>query len=418
MPTGPRVTLEQVLAAPDDLELNYRFAQTQIADGDLRGAMSTLERILLTRPELARVRLLYAIVLFRLDNTDEAERELRTLQGMEMSPSLRAELEQALREIERRRRTTRYAANLTFGVQGNTNRDAAPDSGKRIAYGFTFASNDGRSDVAALAIASFEMHHDLGTQAGDEVFLRASGFLSEQAKVDAQDLKAFFLEGGFVLRTDWAEITPSFSFGHFILADERFLNTYSFRLDARRRLSDRWVGFATNELQYQDYDAVRKVVDGATVAGIAPERTGMRNELAVGAIFNAAPQHQLQGTLSLALKDAVESFNSYASLRAELSHTWLLGRGMFLVSTASAMWQPYNEPDLRISPKSREDTVLLGRVAFGVPFSTLWSETTQHGIGDFVLALAAQITHQHSNITNYTYTDLSGQALITRRWEF
>jgi hypothetical protein len=163
---------------------------------------------------------------------------------------------------------------------------------------------------------------------------------------------------------------------------------------------------------------VRKVVDGATVAGIAPERTGMRNELAVGAIFNAAPQHQLQGTLSLALKDAVESFNSYASLRAELSHTWLLGRGMFLVSTASAMWQPYNEPDLRISPKSREDTVLLGRVAFGVPFSTLWSETTQHGIGDFVLALAAQITHQHSNITNYTYTDLSGQALITRRWEF
>src|SRR5690606_34823304 len=132
LPTGPRVTLEQVLAAPDDLELNYRFAQTQIADGDLRGAMSTLERILLTRPELARVRLLYAIVLFRLDNTDEAERELRTLQGMEMSPSLRAELEQALREIERRRRTTRYAANLTFGVQGNTNRDAAPDSGKRI----------------------------------------------------------------------------------------------------------------------------------------------------------------------------------------------------------------------------------------------------------------------------------------------
>src|SRR5690606_33117951 len=53
LPTGPRVTLEQVLAAPDDLELNYRFAQTQIADGDLRGAMSTLERILLTRPELA-----------------------------------------------------------------------------------------------------------------------------------------------------------------------------------------------------------------------------------------------------------------------------------------------------------------------------------------------------------------------------
>ena len=413
-----RVSLDQVLADPDNLELNYRFAQTQIADGDLRGAMSTLERILLTRPELARVRLLYAIVLFRLDNTDEAERELKALQGLEMTPGLRAELEQALRDIERRRKTTRYAANLTFGVQFNTNRDAAPDSNKRIAQGFTFQSKDGRSDFAALAIGSFELHHDLGTQAGDEVFLRASGFLSEQAKVDAQDLQAAFLEGGFLLRTDWAEITPSFAFGHYILAGERFLDTYSFKLDARRRLNDRWTGFATYELQYQDYDAVRKIVDGAGVAFLAPERSGTRNEITTGAIHMLGPQHLLQGTLSLALKDAVESFNSYASLRAELTHTWLLGRGMFLISTGSATWQPYNDPDTRISPKSREDTTLLGRVAFGVPFATLWPETTNYGIGDFVLALAAQVTHQHSNITNYTYTDVSGQALITRRWEF
>ena len=418
LPAGQRVTLEQVLSDPDNLELNHRFAQTQIADGDLRGAMSTLERILLTRPELARVRLLYAIVLFRLDNTDEAERELKTLQSLEMTPGLRAEIDQALRDIERRRKTTRYAANLTFGVQGNTNRDAAPDSGKRVAQGFTFASKDGRADIAGLAIGSFELHHDLGTQAGDEVFLRASGFLSEEAKVDAQDLQAAFLEGGFLLRTDWAEITPSFSFGHFILAGERFLNTYSFKLDGRRRLNDRWTAFASNELQYQDYDAVRKIVDGASVAALAPERSGMRNEALAGAIYTVTPQHQLQGTLAFALKDAVESFNSYASLRAELSHTWLLGRGMFLISTGSAIWQPYNEPDTRISAKSREDTILLGRVAFGVPFATLWPESTNYGIGDFVLALAAQLTHQHSNITNYTYTDLSGQALITRRWEF
>jgi hypothetical protein len=415
---GERVSLEQILADPDNLDLNYRFAQTQIAEGDLRGAMSTLERILLTRPDLARIRLLYAVVLFRLDNTDEAERELKTLRDQEMPESLRVEIDDALRQIDRRQRSTRFAANLTIGGQFNTNRDAAPDSNKRVAGGLVFASADGRADAGLLAIASLELNHDLGLQSGHEFFARASGFMAEQSTVDAQDLLAGFLETGFLLRTDWAEITPSFNFGSYNLAGDHFLDTYSGKVDVRRRLNDHWTAYVSNELQYQDYDAVRRIVDGASVAALAPERTGIRNETQVGALYMVTPQHQLRGTLSFSVKDAKESFNSYQAVRAELSHTWLLGRGMFLVSTASAAWQPYNDPDTRISAREREDVTLLGRVAFGVPFETLWKETTNYGVGDVVLGVAAQLTHQDSNITNYTYTDLSGQVLLSKRWEF
>ena len=62
---GPPVTYQQVLADPDNIDLNIRYALTQIRDGNVRGAGATLERILLIRPDLASVRVLFAIVLFR-----------------------------------------------------------------------------------------------------------------------------------------------------------------------------------------------------------------------------------------------------------------------------------------------------------------------------------------------------------------
>ncbi len=90
---GERVTYADVLQHPDDVELNYLYAQSQVESGDLRGAAATLERILLLAPDLARVRLLYAVVLFRLDNLNEAEREFRTVSELPMPDSLREEVD-------------------------------------------------------------------------------------------------------------------------------------------------------------------------------------------------------------------------------------------------------------------------------------------------------------------------------------
>ena len=54
---GRDVTLEEVMRDPDNQQLNYAFALTQIRQGDLLGALSTLERMLLRSPGQPRVRL-------------------------------------------------------------------------------------------------------------------------------------------------------------------------------------------------------------------------------------------------------------------------------------------------------------------------------------------------------------------------
>src|SRR6185295_530487 len=126
------VTWEQVMAKPDDIELNYRFAQTQIRQGNLKGAVATLERLLLVDPGLAKVRLLYALVLFRLGDLDGSERELNTLKKGSVPEDLKAQINDYLAQIEKQRRRTHINAALSLGFGYDDNRNAAPSSGQRL----------------------------------------------------------------------------------------------------------------------------------------------------------------------------------------------------------------------------------------------------------------------------------------------
>ncbi|WP_371398065.1 hypothetical protein [Fretibacter rubidus] len=83
---GKDISFEQVYAAPDDAALNLAYATQQMEAGDLLDAASTLERLLLSKPNLDSVRLLYAKVLVMLDDKKAAKRELDILTNRTLSP--------------------------------------------------------------------------------------------------------------------------------------------------------------------------------------------------------------------------------------------------------------------------------------------------------------------------------------------
>jgi len=60
----PPVSYADVLTKPDDTALIVCFARGQINNGNVTGAVATLERILLIAPDAANVRYLYAIALY------------------------------------------------------------------------------------------------------------------------------------------------------------------------------------------------------------------------------------------------------------------------------------------------------------------------------------------------------------------
>ncbi|WP_303980791.1 M48 family metallopeptidase [Dongia mobilis] len=74
LPSTETVTYDQVLADPDNIELSYLYAISQIRKADLLGASATLDRLILLAPKEPNIRALRAIVLYRLDNLREAEK--------------------------------------------------------------------------------------------------------------------------------------------------------------------------------------------------------------------------------------------------------------------------------------------------------------------------------------------------------
>ena len=106
---GEDVSYADVLADPDDIAISYQWARRQVREGQLRGAAATLERILLLRPDLASVRLLYAVVLYRLDSLAEADRQLEILADGPLTVAERAEVARYQRTLRRAsRRSVRW----------------------------------------------------------------------------------------------------------------------------------------------------------------------------------------------------------------------------------------------------------------------------------------------------------------------
>ncbi|MEQ1890403.1 MAG: tetratricopeptide repeat protein, partial [Alphaproteobacteria bacterium] len=86
----PDLDYSAVLAAPDDPAVNLNYARALIRQGNIQLASVTLERLLLKNPDADNIRLLYAIILFRMDVIDEASAQLDILDGRDISDGIRA----------------------------------------------------------------------------------------------------------------------------------------------------------------------------------------------------------------------------------------------------------------------------------------------------------------------------------------
>lgn len=104
--TAHTVTFEQVLANPDNQDLNLHYASQKAKQGDYLSAASALERMLYSQPNWDSARVFYAVVLEKLDDKMGVVRELELLQGRSLSAHQRSQISVL------KRKTARYAAKM------------------------------------------------------------------------------------------------------------------------------------------------------------------------------------------------------------------------------------------------------------------------------------------------------------------
>lgn len=411
---GETVTYEDILKSPDDVELNYRYAQSQVAAGELRGAASTLERILLLAPDLARVRLLYAVVLYRLDNLNEAEREFRTVATLPMADSLREEVDYYLEQIALRRKTTRYSAVLGGGMQWDSNRNAGPAGGEVLFLDTPLQLVEGKkqSDFSGVMLAGLRAQHDLGYDAGHMLTGGLQVYGQKQVDVTDLDLMAIAGEAGGLYRSPLADVQPGIYATYMSLGGESYLSTIGTGVRANHRFSRSLDVVARFRFDYEWFESLDR-------SPITDQRTGARVQGGAGATWTPWPMLRFDAGAGGVYKVADQDFYTYSGPLAYLSGTWLLGRGQFLLSTFTFEYDRYEGPEPIISAETRRDAIYVGGITYGAPLGLLLPFLAHsHVFRDTLFTVNATYLNEQSTIENYSYDDLRFTVMYTKNFEF
>lgn len=411
----PPVTFGDVLANPADAELNFRFARQQVADGDLTGAAVTLERILITYPNLQDIRLFYAIVLYRLDNFLEAEAELRRINVEQLPDTLKGEVEKYLALVERRRQTTRYYAIAGIGVQYDTNATASPASERVSVLDVQFPVSGAEDDIAYSARATLGFSHDLGSQIETDVVGELTFYGREQIEVDSQDLKLAFGNIGTVHHFAWGDLEPGVGFGWLQLSDQTFYRAIGPHLAAKRRMSKDLTLRGEASATYESFHPIDE-------SRTADDRTGFRYEFGAGVDYTVTPTNLLRVKGIVTRKHADEGFERYTGARVEATLTTLLFGDHFLQTGITLGHRSYDDPDTFFSSRTREDDFALVRLAYGLPLSFIVRRITgappDKLFEDVLIVPSIELYRQNSNVTNFDYDNARLMLSLTKRFDF
>jgi hypothetical protein len=409
------VTYEDILKDPDNVELNARYAQEQIAKGELLSAAATLERILLVNPNLADVRLLYAVVLYRLDSLNEAGKELDALKAVKLPPAIREQVTTYEKKIKQRKRRTHFGLRQSNGWGYDTNRNAAPSSKFQLVNDVAqdlLGSNNRRADTNFLNISSVDVTHDLGFQAGHSVFGNFTYYLQEQTNVNSLDLGSYQYELGGTYKSKWFDVTPSFVASDIFLSSENFLRTQGGNFLFERDLTKKLHGFYNFRIERQDYMNISENTDSVENKG--PEFSNIW-----GASYVIIPTMKWTTSVGYLDKEAKQDYNAYQRLSLNNSHTWILPKGQFVINSLNVNFDSYETPEFSVASKIRNDKSLRYRVTYGTPLNTIFfGKILPKPMKDIVFTGSYEFYRALSNITNYSYTNNKFQLLLTKRFDF
>lgn len=412
---GADVTYQDVLKDPDNLTLNFRFARAQVQRGDVRGAAATLERILLIDPGQIQIRLFYGIVLFRLGNLDEAEREMRHILDLLDTPQgIRTTAEQYMSRIAQRQRRTRYTATISMGTQYDSNRTSTPEDRRVLVRDFPLGTGRGEDDFGLLFIARFQIDHDLESQAGHSLFANVTLYDDDQVDVDSTDLMAVTVEAGGTYKSGlWGlEFVPAGFYTNLSLSKEKLLESYGGELRIQRSFGAILTVFGTARTSYQDFSRISENLS-------AWLRQGRQIGGEVGLSLTYMPNMRIDLSVLHFDKNAKADFFAYKREQFDLVHTTLIGGGQFLINTLALQLDRYDEADPFVSQRKRMDKIFRYRLTYGAPFKFFfpdgWLWVPLRGI---VASGSFEYFRSTSNIPNYDYRNFKGQFLLSKTWSF
>ncbi len=407
---------QEMLKNPSDLDVLFKFATIASKTGDLEGAISALERMLLVDPDLPRVRLELGVLYYRLGSFEVARSYFEvTLKSAALPPDVKARAEQFLAESEKRLTKSRFTGEIFAGMRYQSNANLGPPTSSVRLFGQTANLNQaalGTADWGAVTSGFLRHIYDLGQNNPAQLETQLSGYLNRQFQIQAANVSILDLTSGPRFKAfngifEDVTLKPFGTVGYIWVNDVPYYGSFGSGLEVGTLLSDKLRNTTNFVWRRQMYQNTWYIPTNNQFTGV---------------------EYSANSTFQYAVNQAVMLYANGNLQRYQTDSTpWQnymlygVGGGMSFSFTdplfkselpwsislfGNVQWWYYDQPDAVVDPtvtRQQIDTIL--NLTLSIPFDQRTMFTVSGG--RFVRSL---------DIPNYAFTNNS--ALIGVTWRF
>ena len=407
---------QEMLRKPSDLDTLFKFAMIASKTGDLEGAISALERMLVVDPDLPRVRLELGVLYYRLGSFEVARSYFEmTLKSASLPPDVKSRAEQFLAESEKRLTRSRFSGEIFAGMRYQSNANLGPPTSSVRLFGQTANLNQaglGTADWGAVTSGFVRHTYDLGQNNRAQLETQLSGYLNRQFQIQAANVSILDLTSGprfqaFQGIFEDVSLKPFGTVGYIWVNDVPYYGSFGSGLEVGTLLSDRLrntTNFVWRREMYQNswYLPTNNQFTGVEYSANSTFQYQVNDALMLYANGNLQ-RYQTDSTpwqnYTLYGAGGGMSF-SFADPLFKSEMPWSIS--LF----ANVQWWYYDQPDAVVDPNvTRQQTDTILNITLSVPFDQRTMFTVSGG--RFV---------RSSDIPNYAFTNNS--ALIGVTWRF
>ena len=407
---------QDMLQKPSDLDVLFKFATIASKTGDLEGAISALERMLLVDPDLPRVRLELGVLYYRLGSFEVARSYFEvTLKSASLTPDVKARAEQFLAESEKRLTRSRFTGEIFAGMRYQSNANLGPPTSSVRLFGQTANLNQtalGTADWGAVTSGFLRHIYDLGQNNPAQLETQLSGYLNRQFQIQAANVSILDLTSGPRFKAfngifEDVTLKPFGTVGYIWVNDVPYYGSFGSGLEVGTLLSDKLRNTTNFVWRRQMYQNTWYIPTNNQFTGV---------------------EYSANSTFQYAVNEAVMLYANGNLQRYQTDSTpWQnymlygVGGGMSFSFTdplfksqlpwsislfGNVQWWYYDQPDAVVDStivRQQTDTIL--NLTLSIPFDQRTMFTVSGG--RFV---------RSSDIPNYAFTNNS--ALIGVTWRF
>lgn len=404
---------EQLIAKPDDLDLMFEYAVISIRLEDYEAAISTLERMLIYRQDLPRVRLELAVAYFNLGSYEVSELYFDQVLAEPSTPdTVRARIDRYKEAITFRTRKTALSGIVNAGITYASNATLGPDGDQvQVAIGgvptvLNVVNGREEGDFGSRVIVSLSHAYDLQQEDLDTWQTDFTAFSVRYFGSSAGDVEFLRLRTGPRLSLDNQQFGPKirpYIEGQYLVSDNRGLfGGYGLGAEVTDTISPIMSVYGDVGMRYRNY--FRQEFEDEDAYNFFGS---------VGLAYIPMRDLVLRGTLLTEVDAANAEFNSNYEVGLRVSGEYQYDSGLSWVDrkwSASAFgefrFRQFDEPDPAIDPDNRRRDL-----DFRAGLSHVF--TLQQGFG---IQFDVDALLRDSNIINFDLSNVS--ATVSAQYRF